>query len=123
MKGNRFIDSLNGLKCFTDRFDLLRVSKGEILSNKDAESLCLADYKVLLCGQNYGPMTREYTPFHDFVQLSKEDIIFLEESRFNILDEPIVAGYYYDVVSNAQGKKHRNMQIKSLIIILKSYLI
>ena len=105
MKGNRFIDSLNGLKCFTDRFDLLRVSKGEILSNKDAESLCLADYKVLLCGQNYGPMTREYTPFHDFVQLSKEDIIFLEESRFNILDEPIVAGYYYDVVSNAQGKK------------------
>ena len=39
------------------------------------------------------------------MQLSKEDIIFLEESRLNTLNEPIIAGYYYDVVSNAQGEK------------------
>ena len=63
MEGNSFIDSLNGLKCFTDRFSLLRVSRGGILSNSDADLLCLADYKVILCGQNYGPMTREYVPF------------------------------------------------------------
>lgn len=105
MVGNSFIDCLNGLKCFTDRFNLLRVSKGEILSSSDVELLCLADYKVLLCGQNYGPMTREYIPFQDTVQLSKEDILFLEESRLNALDEPLIAGYYYDVLSNAQGKK------------------
>ncbi len=105
MEGNSFIDGLNGLKCFTDRFNLLRVSRGEALSNSDVESLCLADYKVLLCGQNYGPMIREYIPFQDSVQLSKEDIIFLEESRLNTLNEPIIAGYYYDVVSNAQGKR------------------
>jgi len=105
MKGNSFIDSLNGLKCFTDRFDLLHVSKGEILSNSNAESLCLADYKVFMCGQNYGPMTREYVPFHDSIKLSKEDILFLEESRFNTLDEPLIVGFYYDVVSNAQGEK------------------
>lgn len=105
MKGNSFIDSLNGLKCFTDRFDLLHVSKGEILSNSNAESLCLADYKVFMCGQNYGPMTREYVPFHDSIKLSKEDILFLEESRFNTVDEPLIAGFYYDVVSNAQGEK------------------
>ena len=102
MKGNRFIDSLNGLKCFTDRFDLLRVSKGEILSNKDAESLCLADYKVLLCGQNYGPMTREYTPFHDFVQLSKEDIIFLEEDAIdNVLSSDYVLMLKFRLIVNA----------------------
>lgn len=105
MEGNSFIYSLNGLKCFTDRFNLLCVSKGENLSNSDAESLCLADYKVLLCGQNFGPMSRKYTPFNDSVQLSKEDIIFLEESRLNTLDEPLIAGYYYDVLSNAQEKK------------------
>lgn len=105
MGGIRFIEKINSLKCFTDRFDLLHVSKGEILSNSDAESLCLADYKVLLCSQNYGPMTREYVPFHDSVQLSKEDIMFLEESRLNTIDEPLLAGFYYDVVSNAQGKK------------------
>lgn len=101
----RFIEKINGLKCFTDRFDLLHVSKGEILSNSDAESLCLADYKVLLCSQNYGPMTREYVPFQDSVQLSKEDIVFLEDSRLNTIDEPLIAGYYYDVISNVQGKK------------------
>lgn len=105
MEGNRFIDCLNGLKCFTDRFNLLRVSKGEILSNSDVESLCLADYKVLLCGQNYGQMTREYIPFQDSAQLSKEDLLFLEQSRLNTLDEPLITGYYYDVLSNAQGKK------------------
>lgn len=105
MEGNRFIDKLNSQKCFTDRFDLLHVSKGEILSNSDAESLCFADYKVLLCSQNYGPMTREYVPFIDSIHLSKEDIIFLEESRLNTIDEPLLAGYYYDVLSNAQGKK------------------
>lgn len=105
MEGNRFIDCLNSLKCFTDRFNLLRVSKGEILSNSNVESLCLADYKVLLCGQNYGPMTREYIPFQDSAQLSKEDLLFLEESRLNTLDEPLITGYYYDVVSNAQEKK------------------
>ena len=105
MEGNRFIDKLNSLKCFTDRFDLLHVSKGEILSNFDAESLCFADYKVLLCSQNYGPMTREYVPFIDSIHLSKEDIKFLEESRLNTIDEPLLAGYYYDVLSNAQGKK------------------
>ena len=105
MEGNRFIDKLNSLKCFTDRFDLLHVSKGEILSNCDAESLCFADYKVLLCSQNYGPMTREYVPFIDSIHLSKEDIKFLEESRLNTIDEPLLAGYYYDVLSNAQGKK------------------
>ena len=77
MRGISFIEKINSLKCFTDRFDLLHVSKGAILSNGDAESLCLADYKVLLCSQNYGPMSREYVPFHDSVQLSKEDIIFL----------------------------------------------
>ena len=105
MEGNRFIDKLDSLKCFTDRFDLLHVSKGEILSNCDVESLCFADYKVLLCSQNYGPMTREYVPFIDSIHLSKEDIIFLEESRLNTIDEPLLAGYYYDVLSNAQGKK------------------
>lgn len=105
MGGIRFIEKINSLKCFTDRFDLLHVSKGEILSNSDAESLCLADYKVLLCSQNYSPMTREFVPFHDSVQLSKEDIMFLEESRLNTIDEPLLAGFYYDVVSNAQGKK------------------
>ncbi len=105
MEGNSFIDCLNGLKCFTDRFNLLRVSKGEILSNSDVESLCLADYKVLLCGQNYSQMTREYIPFQDSAQLSKEDLLFLEQSRLNTLDEPLITGYYYDVLSNAQGKK------------------
>ena len=101
----RFIEKINGLKCFTDRFDLLHVSKGGILSNSDAESLCLADYKVFMCGQNYGPMTREYVPFHDSIKLSKEDILFLEESRFNTIDEPLIAGFYYDALSNAQGEK------------------
>ena len=105
MKGNSFIDSLNGLTCFIDRFDLLRMSKGKILSNSDVESLRLVDYKVLFCGQNYGSMTREYVPFQDFVQLSKEDIIFLEESRLDALEAPLIAGYYYDVVSNAQENK------------------
>ena len=105
MNGNLFIESLNGLKSFTDRFDLLRVSKGDILSNSDVESLCLADYKVLLCGQNYGPMARGYIPFQDSAQLSKEDISFLEESRINTLDEPLITGYYFDVLSNAQEKK------------------
>ena len=105
MEGNRFIDKLNSLKGFTDRFDLLHVSKGEILSNSNAESLCLADYKVMLCSQNYAPMTRDYIPFHDSIHLSKEDIIFLEESRLKTIDEPLLAGYYYDVLSNAQGKK------------------
>lgn len=105
MMGISFIEKINSLKCFTDRFDLLHVSKGAILSNGDAESLCLADYKVLLCSQNYGPMSREYVPFHDSVQLSKEDIIFLEGLRFKTLEEPLISGYYYDVVSNAQGKK------------------
>lgn len=105
MKGASFIESLNALKGFTDRFDLLHVSKGEILSNGNAESLCLADYKVMLCSQNYAPMTRDYIPFHDSIHLSKEDIIFLEESRLNTIDEPLLAGYYYDVLSNAQGKK------------------
>lgn len=108
MEGNRFIDKLNSLKCFTDRFDLLHVSKGEILSNSDAESLCLADYKVLLSSQYYGPMTREYVPFHDSSHLSKEDIIFLEESRLNTIDEPLLAGFYYDVLSNGQEKKTSN---------------
>lgn len=101
----RFIEKINGLKCFTDRFDLLHVSKGGILSNSDVESLCLADYKVFMCGQNYGPMTREYVPFHDSIKLSKEDILFLEESRFNTIDEPLIAGFYYDAQSNAQGEK------------------
>lgn len=105
MEGNSFIYSLNGLKSFTDRFNLLHVAKGEVLSNSDVESLCLADYKVLFCGQNYSSMTREFIPFQDSVQLSKEDMIFLEESRYNTLDEPLIAGYYYDVVSNAQEKK------------------
>ena len=105
MKGASFIESLNALKGFTDRFDLLHVSKGEILSNGNADSLCLADYKVMLCSQNYAPMTRDYIPFHDSIHLSKEDIIFLEESRLNTIDEPLLAGYYYDVLSNAQGKK------------------
>ncbi len=88
MKGDSFIESLNALKGFTDRFDLLHVSKVEILSNGNAESLCLADYKVMLCSQNYAPMTRDYIPFHDSIHLSKEDIIFLEESRLNTIDEP-----------------------------------
>ena len=92
MEGCSFIDCLNGLKSFTDRFNLLRVSKGELLSNSDVKSLCLADYKVLLCGQNYGSMTREYNPFQDSVQLSKEDMIFLEESRLNTLDAPLITG-------------------------------
>ena len=105
MEGCSSIDCLNGLKSFTDRFNLLRVSKGELLSNSDVKSLCLADYKVLLCGQNYGSMTREYNPFQDSVQLSKEDMIFLEESRLNTLDAPLITGYYYDVLSNAQEKK------------------
>lgn len=118
MEGNRFIDKLNRLKCFTDRFDLLHVSKGEILSNCDAESLCFADYKVLLCSQNYGPMTREYVPFIDSIHLSKEDIKFLEESRLNTIDEPLLAGYYYDVLSNAQGKKTS----KYVNMIIENYL-
>lgn len=105
MEGNSFIYSLNGLKSFTDRFNLLHVAKGKVLSNSDVESLCLADYKVLFCGQNYSSMTREFIPFQDSIQLSKEDMIFLEESRYNTLDEPLIAGYYYDVVSNAQEKK------------------
>ena len=105
MEDKNFIDSLNGLKCFTDRFNLLHVSKGENLSNSDVESLCLADYKVLFCGQKYSSMTRDYIPFQDSVQLTKEDMIFLEESRFNTLDEPLIAGYYYDVLSNAQKNK------------------
>lgn len=123
MKGNSFIDSLNGLKCFTDRFDLLHVSKGEILSNSNAESLCLADYKVFMCGQNYGPMTREYVPFHDSIKLSKEDILFLEESRFNTLDEPLIVGFYYDVVSNAQGEKtskHVNRIIENYLKVISN---
>ena len=123
MEGNLFIDKLNSLKCFTDRFDLLHVSKGEILSNSDVESLCLADYKVLLCSQNYGPMTREYVPFHDSVQLSKEDIIFLEESRLNTIDEPLLAGFYYDVLSNAQGKKtskHVNRIIENYLQVISN---
>lgn len=105
MEGNNFIESLNGLKCFTDRFDLLRVSKGEILSNCDVESLCIADYKVLLCGQNNGPMTRDYIPFQDSSKLSKEDMLFLEDKRLDTLGEPLIAGYYFDVLSNAQEKK------------------
>lgn len=105
MKCYRFIDKLNSQKCLTDRFDLLHVSKGEILSNSNAESLCLADYEVLLCSQNYGPMTREYVPFHDYIHLSKDDIIFLEESRLCTIEDPLFAGFYYDVLSNAQGKK------------------
>jgi hypothetical protein len=84
---------------------LLHVLKGEIISNNDAESLCMADYEVLFCGQNYGPMTRDYIPFFNSVRLSKEDILFLEESRLNKINEPLVAGYYYDVLSNAQEKK------------------
>lgn len=105
MGGIRFIERINSLKCFTDRFDLLQVSKGEILTNSNAEIMCLADYKVLLCSQYYGPMTREYIPFHDSSHLSKEDIIFLEDSRLNTIDEPLFAGFYYDVLSNAQGNK------------------
>jgi hypothetical protein len=50
-------------------------------------------------------MTREYIPFQDSAQLSKEDLLFLEQSRLNTLDEPLITGYYYDVLSNAQGKK------------------
>ena len=123
MGGIRFIEKINSLKCFTDRFDLLHVSKGEILSNSDAESLCLADYKVLLCSQNYSPMAREFVPFHDSVQLSKEDIMFLEESRLNTIDEPLLAGFYYDVLSNAQGKKtskHVNRIIENYLQVISN---
>lgn len=108
MNDLNFINKLNSISKLSERFKLVRSYQDQLVSEGENGNHCLADDKVLFSFQNYKSMEKGYCPFSakDSPQLSESEKLFLEQYRIGVITNPLIAGYYCDVFTNAQNKRN-----------------
>lgn len=102
-----FYSQLNGLNVLSDRFDLCHNVPVES-TPKNSDAYTIADAKVLFCNYSCNKMDKCYELFGFKIQepLSQEEFSFIEDFRIGKLDNPLIKGFYTDVICNAQTKPY-----------------
>ena len=113
-----FLCQLNGLNNLRDRFDLCRQDAIESIK-ENSEAYTIADAKVLFCNYSCEKMDKGYDLFMFKIQepLSQEEFSFIEDFRIRKLDNPLIKGFYSDVICNAQAKPYG----KLVDIVIRNY--
>lgn len=91
----------------SDRFDLCHNVPVES-TQKNSDAYTIADAKVLFCNYSCNKMDKSYELFEFKIQepLSQEEFSFIEDFRIGKLDNPLIKGFYTDVICNAQIKPY-----------------
>ena len=100
-----FLQKLNSIQHLTDRLDLLDSDpSSDLTAGEDAYTYI--DAIVLASDYSCDKLDKQYKLFGVGVkeQFSEEELLFIVNSRLNKLTNPLVIGFYADVVSNAQPK-------------------
>lgn len=117
-----FLCQLNGLNNLSDRFNLCHRDPVESIK-ENSEAYTIADAKVLFCNYSCEKMDKGYDLFMFKIQepLSQEEFSFIEDFRIGQLDNPLIKGFYSDVICNAQAKPYGKL-VDTVILNYTSYI-
>lgn len=103
-----FFDRLNSLTYTMDRLELTDHKSLDVIPKDFTDQLTTADCKILWCIWEHKLLTKNYEPFSVKMTapLNTEEIRFLELYRLNRLTNPLIRGFYADVMCNTQPKPH-----------------
>lgn len=121
-----FFEKLDSLTYSINRLDLTNMELLDEIPDEFTEQLTTADINVLCCNWEHRSLSKEYEPFSVKMNnpLSKEEMSFLEKHRLDVLTNPLIRGFYADVMCNAQAKpngKYARMLVQDYIWVLDNH--